>query len=111
MSNEQQTFTVHIDPSGTTFEAPETLTVLEAASFANVHLPRMCRNGTCRTCLCKLKSGTVRYTIDWPGVSAEEKAEGYILPCVAVAQSDLLIEAPEATEAIETKQQPRPTRW
>jgi hypothetical protein len=36
--------------------------------------------------------GRVSYQIEWPGVSAEEKAEGYILPCVAIAQSDLVIE-------------------
>jgi hypothetical protein len=35
----------------------------------------------------------VRYRIEWPGLSAEEKAEGYILPCVAHAQSDLILDA------------------
>ena len=97
-SNEERTFTVRVDPLGRTFDAPESLTVLEAAGFANLHLPRMCRNGTCRTCLCRLESGSVRYTIEWPGVSAEEKAQGYILPCVAVAQSDLVLDAPDAAE-------------
>ncbi|CAD6552747.1 2Fe-2S iron-sulfur cluster-binding protein [Paraburkholderia sabiae] len=96
--HEARTFTVRVEPLGRTFEAPESLTVLEAAGFANLHLPRMCRNGTCRTCLCRLESGSVRYTVDWPGVSAEEKAEGYILPCVAVAQSDLVIDVPDAAD-------------
>jgi ferredoxin len=97
-SNEERTFTVRVEPLGRTFDAPESLTVLEAAGFANLHLPRMCRNGTCRTCLCRLVSGSVRYTIEWPGVSAEEKAQGYILPCVAVAQSDFVLDAPDAAE-------------
>ena len=61
-------------------------------------ISRSCRNGTCRTCLCRLVSGTVSYTIEWPGVSREEKAEGFILPCVAVAASDLVIEVPDAAE-------------
>jgi ferredoxin len=95
---EQRTFTVRVEPLGRTFDAPESLTVLEAAGFADLYLPRMCRNGTCRTCLCRLESGRVRYTVEWPGVSAEEKAEGYILPCVAIAQSDLVIDVPEAAE-------------
>jgi ferredoxin len=86
------TYTVLIEPLGRTFEAPGSLTVLEAAAFAGLRLPRMCRNGTCRTCLCKMTAGSVRYQIEWPGVSAEEKAEGYILPCVAIAESDLVIE-------------------
>ena len=96
--NEERTFTVRVEPLGRTFDAPESLSVLEAAGFANLHLPRMCRNGTCRTCLCRLESGSVRYTVEWPGVSAEEKAQGYILPCVAVAQSDLVLDAPDAAD-------------
>jgi ferredoxin len=86
------TFTVLIEPLGRTFEAPDSLTVLEAAAFAGLRLPRSCRNGTCRTCLCRMIEGRVRYQIEWPGVSAEEKADGYILPCVAIAESDLVIE-------------------
>ena len=88
---------VRIEPIGVSFEAPDSLTLLEAAGFANVSLPRSCRNGTCRTCLCRLVSGTVRYTIEWPGLSREEKAEGYTLPCVAVPTSDVVIEVPDAT--------------
>jgi ferredoxin len=105
-SNEERTFTVRVEPLGRTFDAPESLTVLEAAGFANLHLPRMCRNGTCRTCLCRLVSGSVRYTIEWPGVSAEEKAQGYILPCVAVAQSDLVLDAPDAADIPSTPATP-----
>ena len=90
---------VRIDPHGFTFESPPSLTVLEAASAAHVRLPRSCRNGTCRTCLCKLVSGRVRYRIAWPGVSREEKADGWILPCVASADTDLVIEAPDAQPA------------
>ncbi|CAB3750470.1 2Fe-2S iron-sulfur cluster-binding protein [Paraburkholderia solisilvae] len=92
MTEPDAAFTVLIQPLGRTFEAPDSLTVLEAASFAGLRLPRSCRNGTCRTCLCKMTAGRVRYQIEWPGVSAEEKAEGYILPCVAIAESDLVIE-------------------
>jgi len=33
----------------------------------------------------------VRYTIEWPGLSAEEKAEGYVLPCVAYPGSDVTL--------------------
>lgn len=87
---------VLVEPLGRKFEAPPELTLLEAAQFAQIRLPRMCRNGTCRTCLCRVISGTVRHTIEWPGLSREEKAEGLILPCVAVAETDLTIEVPDA---------------
>ncbi|MGA3248861.1 MAG: 2Fe-2S iron-sulfur cluster-binding protein [Paraburkholderia sp.] len=98
MSDTKPPFSVLVEPLGHTFEAPDSLTVLEAAGFANLRLPRSCRNGTCRTCLCRLVSGAVSYTIEWPGVSREEKAEGFILPCVAIAESDLVIEVPDALE-------------
>jgi len=98
MSDTKPPFSVRVAPLVRTLEAPDSLTVLEAAGFANLRLPRSCRNGTCRTCLCRLVSGTVSYTIEWPGVSREEKAEGFILPCVAVAASDLVIEVPDAAE-------------
>lgn len=98
MSETKPPFDVRIEPLGRTFEAPDSLTVLEAAGFAGLRLPRSCRNGTCRTCLCRLVSGTVSYTIEWPGLSREEKADGFILPCVAIAQSDLVVEVPDAEE-------------
>ncbi|MFP6561537.1 2Fe-2S iron-sulfur cluster-binding protein [Paraburkholderia sp. B3] len=90
---------VLVEPLGVTFEAPPELTLLEAAGFAGIRLPRMCRNGTCRTCLCRVTSGEVRFTIEWPGLSREEKAEGYVLTCVAVALTDLVLDAPDASVA------------
>jgi ferredoxin len=90
---------VRVEPLCITFEAPPELTLLEAASFAGVHLPRLCRNGTCRTCICRVVSGEVRFTIEWPGLSREEKAEGYVLTCVAVAQTDLVLDVPDATSS------------
>ncbi|HEX7907871.1 MAG TPA: 2Fe-2S iron-sulfur cluster-binding protein [Paraburkholderia sp.] len=98
MSDSTRPPLVRVEPLGHTFEAPDSLTILEAAGFANLRLPRSCRNGTCRTCICRLVSGTVSYTIEWPGLSREEKQEGYILPCVAIAESDVVIEVPEAAE-------------
>jgi ferredoxin len=82
---------------GWNFEAEALETVLQAAERAGVRLPSSCRNGTCRTCICQSSSGTVRYKIDWPGLSLDEKRAGYILPCVAIATSDLVIEAPAAS--------------
>lgn len=42
--------------------------------------------------MCRLKSGRVRYDIQWPGLSADEKKDGYILPCIAFAESDLVLD-------------------
>jgi ferredoxin len=82
---------VRLEPSGRSFRAPADAALLVAAEQAGIELPSSCRNGTCRTCLSQLLSGQVHYRIDWPGLSAEEKAEGFVLPCVAHADSDLVL--------------------
>jgi ferredoxin len=89
-------FIVQVEPFGWQFATDTNASLLEAAQAAGIALPSSCRNGTCRTCLCQLKSGEIRYRIEWPGVSADEKKEGLILPCVAVAESDLRLFAPGA---------------
>ncbi len=87
---------LRIEPLGRVLPVPAGLSLLEAADAAGIRLPRSCRNGTCRTCRCRLAAGAVRYRIDWPGLSAEERAEGEVLPCVAEALGDVTLWAPGA---------------
>jgi ferredoxin len=94
--NDTTTTSVTLVPAGWRFPAGAASTVLRAAEAAGIDLPSSCRNGTCRTCLCRLQSGRVRYLVEWPGLSPDEKRDGYILPCVAVALTDLVLEAPLA---------------
>ncbi|WP_298926640.1 2Fe-2S iron-sulfur cluster-binding protein [uncultured Ramlibacter sp.] len=84
-------YRIRLQPSGTTFAALADQTLLAAAEAAGLALPSSCRNGTCRTCRQQLVSGSVSYKIEWPGLLAEEKAEGWILPCVAYPAGDLVI--------------------
>jgi len=91
--------TITLQPSGWSFpaDADADTTILRAAERAGIELPNSCRNGTCRTCICRLADRTgagsrVRYLVEWPGLSFDEKRDGYILPCVAVALEDLSIE-------------------
>lgn len=92
------TYTVTLLPLDASFAAPEDATLLQALEAAGFDAPSSCRNGTCRTCICRLQQGTVAYTIEWPGLSFDEKREGYILPCVALARSDLVIMLPLARQ-------------
>ena len=87
-----QVYRARVQACGPSFEAPASLPLLLAAQEAGLPLPSSCRNGTCRTCICRLTSGRVVYRIEWPGLSAQEKQEGYILPCVAYPASDVVIE-------------------
>ena len=93
-------FTLRIEPMGMSLTVPADEPLLTAARTAGVTLPSSCRNGTCRACLCRLLSGHVAYRIEWPGLSAEEKREGLILPCVAHAVSDVVIEVPRAARVV-----------
>ncbi|MET3131753.1 ferredoxin [Oxalobacteraceae bacterium GrIS 1.11] len=89
-------FSVKIAPQGWQFQAGPDTSLLLAAEQAGIRLPSSCRNGTCRSCICRMLDGRVRYRIEWPGLSKEEKQDGYILPCVAIAESDLSLEAGRA---------------
>lgn len=83
---------VTIVGTGQQFIATPGETLLVAARAQGVILRSSCRNGTCRECRCRVVQGSVHHTIAWPGLSADEKHDGWILPCVAVADSDLVIE-------------------
>jgi len=88
---ESPVFHARMAPDGPAFDAPAALPLLKAAELAGLNLASSCRNGTCRTCIRRLASGEVQYRIEWPGLSAEEKQAGYILPCVAYPLSDVVI--------------------
>lgn len=84
-------YAVSFDDGSPGFVALEDEPLLYAALRAGIALPNSCRNGTCRTCMCQLLSGEVSYRIRWPGLLPEEKEEGWILPCIAYARSDLVL--------------------
>ncbi|MES2104289.1 MAG: 2Fe-2S iron-sulfur cluster binding domain-containing protein [Pseudomonadota bacterium] len=98
MSDTPRNFHIAVWPQGWDFPANAGQSLLEAARTAGIVFPSSCRNGTCRTCICHMSAGAVSYKIEWPGLSREEKAEGYILPCVASANSDLVLDVPAATK-------------
>ena len=85
-------YTLTLLPGGRTLPVAEGQSLLEAALAADEVLPWSCRNGTCRECRAWLRAGQVRYRIEWPGLLAEEKAQGWVLPCVAEPASDVALE-------------------
>jgi ferredoxin len=83
-----------IEPAHLSCKVEEGQSLLEAALAAGINMPRSCRNGTCRACLCHIKAGQVRYRVAWPGLSPDEKDEGCVLPCVALPVGDVVLSAP-----------------
>jgi ferredoxin len=86
---------IQLHPCGTTLSAQPTQTLWQALQAAGVDWPVSCRNGTCRTCIGVLVAGQVRYTVEWPGLTPEEKTQGFVLPCVACAHSDVVLSRSE----------------
>jgi ferredoxin len=87
-------FTLQIQPLGVTLMLANGQSLLEAALGAGLVLRSACRNGTCRECMARVLEGRVHHRIDWPGLSAEERSEGWVLPCVAVADTDVVLLQP-----------------
>ncbi len=63
--------------------------------FAEAHglvLDNACREGYCGTCKVRLLSGQVEMASQ-DGLEPADREQGYILPCVAVPLSDLVLDA------------------
>lgn len=91
-----ESFPVIIKPSGWRFVTPSNQSLVQSARQADIRLPSSCRNGTCRACMCRLESGEIAYPAARPGLSPDEKDEGWILPCIAHAATPLVIVVPHA---------------
>ena len=85
-------YTAKTEPEGVQVDAWSDQTLLLSLEMGGSAWPSSCRNGTCRTCLGTLQSGQVRYEVEWPGVTPEERAQGHVLPCVAYPCSDVVLQ-------------------
>ena len=80
-----------VEPDDQQFDAWTHQPLLMSIEQGGVDWPSSCRAGNCRTCLCGITSGQVRYEAEPPGLSAEEKSQGFVLPCVAYPCTDLTL--------------------
>ena len=86
--------TLRIEPLGRTIAVEKGQTLLEAALAQGIQLRSGCRIGNCRECIARVVKGRVRYRIEWPKLSPEEQAAGFTLPCVAQAETDVVLLQP-----------------
>ncbi|WP_181178377.1 iron-sulfur cluster-binding domain-containing protein [Mesorhizobium sp. B4-1-3] len=75
-----QAASVRFARSGIGQQCRSTQTLLEIARNVGLYLPSACGHGICGTCRVLKLAGDVE-TADLGGLSAEEKAEGYVLAC------------------------------
>lgn len=65
--------------------------VLDAALAAGIDLPYSCLQGWCLTCAARLVDGEVDQS-DSRRYFAQDRAEGFMLPCTARPRTDLVLE-------------------
>ncbi|CAE6848107.1 oxidoreductase FAD/NAD(P)-binding protein [Caballeronia udeis] len=83
-----------IEPLSHTVEVAAGQTLLEAALRSGVYIPHACLHGLCGTCKVQVVEGEVDLGDASPFALMDvERDEGKCLACVAIAQSDLVIEA------------------
>jgi ferredoxin len=80
-----------IEPLGRAMVVEEGQTLLESALAQGVRLRGGCRISNRREWIARVAEGRVRYRIEWPKLSPEEQAAGITLPCVALAQTDVVL--------------------
>jgi len=67
--------------------------LLSAMQEAGLPVRNSCRNSVCRLCKCRLVEGEISYRGRQPcGLRDQQIAEGFILPCIAFASSDLVLD-------------------
>lgn len=66
---------------------PSNLSLLASAEAAGVRPAYSCRIGRCSTCKAKVRSGETRLLDAEVGLTAEERAEGWVLTCVRAAET------------------------
>ena len=87
-------FTVTVQPSGTSFVVERDEPILQAAIRQGVGLPYGCKDGACGSCKCRMLEGRVIHGAhQQKALNADEEAAGFILTCQAAPQTDVIIEA------------------
>lgn len=93
-------FTITVQPSGRSFSSEPGEAILAAGIRQGVGLPYGCKDGACGSCKCRMLEGSVVHgPHQTKALSAEEEAQGLILTCCGVPQTDVLLESRQVTSA------------
>lgn len=87
------THLVTITPAQLSFAVHEEETILAAALRNNIDFPHRCRQGVCTSCVCKLKSGEVRYNKPEP-LTELDKQQQFTYCCLAYPVTDVVLHHP-----------------
>jgi benzoate/toluate 1,2-dioxygenase reductase subunit len=77
--------------------------VTDAAFRQKINLPMDCRDGVCGTCKCHAEKGA--YALEFymdESISEEEVAQGYVLTCQMIPESDCVLKVPASSAVCKT---------
>ena len=75
--------------NGPTFDGSSEQSFLDAAVAHGLLFPHSCKNGRCSSCRCRVVGGEYFVSSAQTGLTAQEKADGYVLGCVTKPLSDV----------------------
>lgn len=73
--------------------------IVDAAERADVAVPYGCLYGACGTCTAELLDGEVRHREQPRALKTRSLDEGYVLPCIAVPDSDCRLRVDHGIQA------------
>ncbi len=82
---------VHFTTSARRIDCPASSTLLDAAESAGVAISSSCRAGVCQSCRTRLLEGEADCRSDL--LDPDDRAAGFILPCVSWPTADCVLEA------------------
>jgi CDP-4-dehydro-6-deoxyglucose reductase, E3 len=92
-------FQVTVQPSGRAFRVEAGEAMLAAAIRQGIGMPYGCKDGACGSCKCRKLEGTVVHgPHQSKALSAQEEAEGFVLTCCGVPQTDVVLESKQVTD-------------
>ena len=96
--------------NGRTFEGRPDESLLDAALRQGIVLGYSCRTGRCSSCKGRVRLGTTLAVRDEIGLSAEEKAHGFILTCVRQARGPVELEIDDLGDVVLPQAKTQPCR-
>lgn len=84
--------------NGSKFQVARGSSLLEAALASGLVWPYSCKSGRCSTCKCKVIQGETIALEAEVGLTEEDKQDNFILSCVRVARTDLLLDVADLSD-------------